>query len=87
MWKLAAIAHLTIILESAHDKLATERDVVRQWTQSNHLHCLVHNHYSHRLRPFLVFVQESLKAAVFDEPDGMWVLVQTLGAHLVLPGH
>lgn len=44
------------------------------------------NDYSHWLGLFIEFVQESLKAAILDQPDGMSVLMETLGAHLVLPG-
>lgn len=86
MWKLALTSPPTTILKSTHDKLATEGDVARQRTQLDHLHRLVYNDNCHWLGLFLEFMQESLKAAILDQPDGMSVLVETLGAHLVLPG-
>ena len=75
-----------IILKSTHDKLAAERVVARQWTHLSHLHCLVNYDHGDWFSIFLEFVQKLLKAAVLDQPDGMSVLVETLGTHLVLPG-
>ena len=76
----------TIILKSTHDKLAPERDIARQRSQSDHLHRLMNNDYIHWFSIFLEFVQELLKAAILDQPDGVRVLIETLWAHLVLPG-
>lgn len=87
MWKFATISHPTIILKSTHDKLATERVVARQRTHLDQLHCLMnYDHGDWFGFLFLEFVQELLKAAMLDQPDGMSILIETLGTHLVLPG-